>query len=512
MIAAIGLVIGIVLGVVLQPSIPLWLQPYLPIAVVAALDAVFGAARALLDDVFDDRVFVVSFLSNIVSPRCWCSSATSSASAPRSPPASSSCWPCASSPTPPPSDVTCSRHERPGHGRARSRRASTPPTRGRSGPPAPCTGTTSNAAARPSSVCCSLLLGFAASSVAHGTASTGLLVTAREDEVVRVLDDLTERQARLETEQRALEAARDRVLSGSEEQRLPWRAPVRTRWRSSPAPCPRRGRASASRSPTAGRRGRPPPSLLDAVQELRDAGAEAIQIGDVRVVASTWFDDAPNGIGLLGVRDDAVPALPAARRRRRQRRWRRPCRSRVAWPTPCAPLGAGSRSTEQTSVLVSALQPAVDPSVRSPGPEPVAARDPPQEGTRMAGQTAREPPLHPRARVGRHHGRGPGALRHHRPRPGRARRHRLRDPARRRRRRVARGSPAARSSRPRASRTSTRRSPARSSPATTRSRPAPRRSTPTRTATAGSPRSTVADAAALEALLDAAGYRAFLEG
>jgi small basic protein len=66
MIAAIGLVIGIVLGVVLQPSVPLWLQPYLPIAVVAALDAVFGAARALLDDVFDDRVFVVSFLSNIV--------------------------------------------------------------------------------------------------------------------------------------------------------------------------------------------------------------------------------------------------------------------------------------------------------------------------------------------------------------------------------------------------------------------------------------------------------------
>lgn len=30
------------------------------------------------------------------------------------------------------------------------------------------------------------------------------------------------------------------------------------------------------------------PNLLDAVQELRDAGAEAIQIGDVRVVASSW--------------------------------------------------------------------------------------------------------------------------------------------------------------------------------------------------------------------------------
>ncbi len=66
MIAAIGLVIGIVLGVVLQPAVPIWLQPYLPIAIVAAMDAVFGATRALLDEVFDDRVFVVSFLSNVL--------------------------------------------------------------------------------------------------------------------------------------------------------------------------------------------------------------------------------------------------------------------------------------------------------------------------------------------------------------------------------------------------------------------------------------------------------------
>ena len=42
------------------------LQPYLPIAVVAALDAVFGGLRAVLDGIFDDRVFVVSFLSNVV--------------------------------------------------------------------------------------------------------------------------------------------------------------------------------------------------------------------------------------------------------------------------------------------------------------------------------------------------------------------------------------------------------------------------------------------------------------
>ena len=66
MIAAIGLLIGVVAGLVLEPTVPLWLQPYLPIAVVAALDAVFGGLRAVLDGIFDDRVFTVSFLANIV--------------------------------------------------------------------------------------------------------------------------------------------------------------------------------------------------------------------------------------------------------------------------------------------------------------------------------------------------------------------------------------------------------------------------------------------------------------
>ncbi len=66
MIAALGLLVGIVAGVLLHPTVPLWLQPYLPIAVVAALDAVFGGVRAVLDGIFDDKVFVVSFLSNVV--------------------------------------------------------------------------------------------------------------------------------------------------------------------------------------------------------------------------------------------------------------------------------------------------------------------------------------------------------------------------------------------------------------------------------------------------------------
>lgn len=64
MIPALALAVGVVLGLLVQPSVPIVLQPYLPIAVVAALDAVFGGVRALLDGIFDDRVFVVSFVSN----------------------------------------------------------------------------------------------------------------------------------------------------------------------------------------------------------------------------------------------------------------------------------------------------------------------------------------------------------------------------------------------------------------------------------------------------------------
>jgi small basic protein len=65
-IPVLGLIGGILIGLFLQPEVPLWLQPYLPIAVIAALDAVFGAVRAVLDGIFNDKVFVVSFLSNVV--------------------------------------------------------------------------------------------------------------------------------------------------------------------------------------------------------------------------------------------------------------------------------------------------------------------------------------------------------------------------------------------------------------------------------------------------------------
>jgi small basic protein len=66
MIAFLALIAGVLAGLLLEPTVPVGLQPYLPIAVVAALDAVFGGIRAKLDGVFDDKQFVISFVSNVI--------------------------------------------------------------------------------------------------------------------------------------------------------------------------------------------------------------------------------------------------------------------------------------------------------------------------------------------------------------------------------------------------------------------------------------------------------------
>lgn len=66
MLAILGLVAGIALGLLVEPTLPAMLQPYLPIAIVAAIDAILGGVRAWLEGVFSDRVFGVSFLANVL--------------------------------------------------------------------------------------------------------------------------------------------------------------------------------------------------------------------------------------------------------------------------------------------------------------------------------------------------------------------------------------------------------------------------------------------------------------
>jgi small basic protein len=64
LIAAVALAVGVGAGLVLRPGVPGWLDPYLPVLVIAALDAVAGGARAGLERTFSERVFVIAFLGN----------------------------------------------------------------------------------------------------------------------------------------------------------------------------------------------------------------------------------------------------------------------------------------------------------------------------------------------------------------------------------------------------------------------------------------------------------------
>lgn len=67
MAAVFGLILGILLGLVFHPEIPIIVQPYLPIMVIAALDALLGAARAYCERNFSDKIFVISFFSNVIT-------------------------------------------------------------------------------------------------------------------------------------------------------------------------------------------------------------------------------------------------------------------------------------------------------------------------------------------------------------------------------------------------------------------------------------------------------------
>lgn len=64
MAAMIGLLIGAVLALVLRPSVPQEFSRYVAMAVVAAIDSSFGGVRTYLERTFNDRIFVVAFVSN----------------------------------------------------------------------------------------------------------------------------------------------------------------------------------------------------------------------------------------------------------------------------------------------------------------------------------------------------------------------------------------------------------------------------------------------------------------
>jgi len=60
------LVLGIFIGLQMPVFIPFVYAKYMSIAILAALDSVFGGIRAYMEDVFDNVVFVSGFFINIV--------------------------------------------------------------------------------------------------------------------------------------------------------------------------------------------------------------------------------------------------------------------------------------------------------------------------------------------------------------------------------------------------------------------------------------------------------------
>ena len=61
----LGLILGIALGILTDIQIPTVYENYLSIAVLAALDTMFGGIRAQLQQVYDDKVFITGFFFNI---------------------------------------------------------------------------------------------------------------------------------------------------------------------------------------------------------------------------------------------------------------------------------------------------------------------------------------------------------------------------------------------------------------------------------------------------------------
>ncbi|MBI3688140.1 MAG: DUF881 domain-containing protein [Actinobacteria bacterium] len=148
------------------------------------------------------------------------------------------------------------------------------------------------------------LLGFGLVIQLQSNTSSGL-ATRRQDDLVRILDDLTSREERLRQQIADLQAAHERLTEGGNSSAA---ALAEARRRSTdlailagtiPAQGPGiqmtfddpRHRLAAS-------------DLLDAVEELRGAGAEAIQVGPVRIgVSSAFTQDTPTSPIMV----DAVP-------------------------------------------------------------------------------------------------------------------------------------------------------------------------------------------------------------
>ncbi|MFI8304139.1 DUF881 domain-containing protein [Streptomyces sp. NPDC085927] len=145
-------------------------------------------------------------------------------------------------------------------------------------------------------------LGFGlAVQVASNSEGDSALRGARQEDLVRILDELDDRTERLEDEKQGLEEQRDELENSSDQAEEARRQTLE------------RERQLGILAGTVAAQGpgitlviEDPKGmvesnmLLDAVQELRAAGAEAIQVNGVRVVAGTYLSDSGDGVSVDG--------------------------------------------------------------------------------------------------------------------------------------------------------------------------------------------------------------------
>ncbi|WP_369387979.1 DUF881 domain-containing protein [Streptomyces sp. CG1] len=145
-------------------------------------------------------------------------------------------------------------------------------------------------------------LGFGlAVQVASNSNSDSALRGARQEDLVRILDELDSRTQRLEDEKQGLEKQRQELQSSSDQA-----AEARKQTAEKEKQLGILAGTVAAQGPgitmtiedTKGTV--KADMLLDAIQELRAAGAEAIQVNGVRVVAGTYFTDSGKGVAVDG--------------------------------------------------------------------------------------------------------------------------------------------------------------------------------------------------------------------
>lgn len=145
-------------------------------------------------------------------------------------------------------------------------------------------------------------LGFGlAVQVASNSNSDSALRGARQEDLVRILDELDDRTQRLEDEKQGLQKQRDELENSSdraEEARKQTAEKEKQLGILAGTVAAQGPGITMTIDDTKGTV--EADMLLDAVQELRAAGAEAIQVNGVRVVAGTYLTDSDKSVSVDG--------------------------------------------------------------------------------------------------------------------------------------------------------------------------------------------------------------------